>query len=60
MINTIRKGARVRTSGLGKTKNWRKMYGRVTRKKGKYVYVIWKGTNFEDEMKLKEVKLIKW
>ena len=60
MINTIRKGAWVRTSGLGETKNWIPILGIVTRKKGKYVYVIWKGTNFEDEMKLKEVKLIKW
>ena len=55
----IRKGARVCTSGKGRTKNWPKDCGTVTRKRGNSVFVLWDRARFtEDEMSRGEVRLI--
>lgn len=55
----IRKGSRVKTSGLGRTKMWKKFKGTVTRRRGDSIYVDWDGVSFEDEMDIKEVNLLK-
>lgn len=55
----LRKGKRVKTSGVGRTKSWGKYEGTIIKKRGKYVEVKWDGTSFGDEMLLEEVTLIK-
>ena len=59
MIQTLKKGDRVITTGYGKTKNWGKVVGKVTHSRGEKVFVVWEGTSFhiEDEMDIREVKL---
>jgi hypothetical protein len=58
---TLKKGDRVVTTGLGKTKNWGNAVGIVTKRRGDKVFVQWDGTSFpiEDEMDTMELKLIK-
>ena len=55
---SIRKGKRVVTTGYGRTKNWGKYTGIVSKRRGNSIFVYWDGTHFEDEMNIKEVKLI--
>jgi hypothetical protein len=58
---TLKKGDRVVTTGLGKTKNWGNKVGSVTKRRGDKVFVQWDSTSFpiEDEMDTMELKLIK-
>lgn len=52
----LRKGARVETSGKGRTARWRRYTGTVTKKRGASVFVVWDGMGFEDQMDLDEVR----
>jgi hypothetical protein len=53
----IRKGIRVRVTGIGRTARWPKTSGTVTMVRRGYVYVAWDGTSFEDEMTREEVEV---
>jgi hypothetical protein len=59
MIQTLKKGDRVITTGYGRTKKWGNVVGKVTHRRGEKVFVVWEDTSFhiEDEMDIKEVKL---
>ncbi len=59
MIQTLKKGDRVITTGHGRTKNWGNTVGTVTKKLGDKVFVLWEGMRFhiEDEMHMNEVRL---
>ena len=59
-ISNLRKGARVETSGRGRTKNWKHYTGTVTKKRGNNIFVHWDKTSFEDQMSRHEVKLLKF
>jgi len=54
----LKKGDRVITTGRGKTKKWGNTVGKVTKRRGEKVFVVWEGTSFliEDEMDIKEVR----
>lgn len=54
----IRKGARIETSGWGRTARWPYGTGTVTMVRKNRVYVHWDGTHFEDEMDAGEIRLI--
>lgn len=55
----MKKGDRITITGHGRTGTWPKgTIGTVTRKRGDSVYVYWDKTHFEDEMDIKEVKVI--
>jgi len=56
---TFKKGDRVITTGLKKTKLWGDVVGKVTKRRGNKVFVQWEGTSFpiEEEMDADEVKL---
>ena len=58
MAVKINKGARVKTSGEGRTARWKSYKGTVIKRRGNSVFVKWDGTSYEDEMDLKEVKKI--
>ena len=58
MAKKIIKGTRVKTSGLGKTARWKKYKGTVTKRSKNKVFVRWDGTSFEDEMTIKEVRIL--
>jgi hypothetical protein len=55
----IKKGDRVITTGLKKTKLWGEVVGKVTKRRGNKVFVQWEGSVFpiEEEMEADEVKL---
>jgi cell shape-determining protein MreC len=59
MIQTLKKGDRVVTTGYGRTNNWGKVVGKVTHRRGDKVFVQWENTSFpiEDEMDIKEIRL---
>lgn len=57
----MKKGDRITITGHGRTANWtdRARYeGTVTMRRGDRVFVHWDNTSFEDEMDIKEVKLL--
>jgi cell shape-determining protein MreC len=56
---TLKKGDRVITTGLKKTKFWGAVLGKITNIKGNSVFVEWEGSLFpiEEEMEADEVKL---
>lgn len=55
MMNRIRKGARVMTSGRGRTATWDPfLLGAVLRRRGASVLVLWEDGS-ESEMSLSEV-----
>ncbi len=55
-----RKGDRVQTSGRGRTAQWPRQTGRVSRRQGNAVFVYWDGGSglVEDEMDVNEVELL--
>ena len=53
---TIRKGNRIERSGQGRTAHWPYGQGIVTMRRHGYIYVVWDGTSFEDEMEPAEVR----
>lgn len=57
--NSLKKGDRVITTGLKKTKRWGDVLGKITKIIGNKVFVQWEGTSFpiEDEMDADEVRL---
>ncbi|OGH05787.1 MAG: hypothetical protein A2W22_01715 [Candidatus Levybacteria bacterium RBG_16_35_11] len=59
MLQTLKKGDCVITTGHGKTKNWGNAVGIVSKRRGDKVFIQWEGTSFpiEDEMDIKEVRL---
>jgi hypothetical protein len=58
-MTTLRKGARIETSGLGRTAHWPYSQGTVTHVRHGMVYVAWDGAQFtEDEMEPTEVRLV--
>lgn len=59
-IKKVKKGDRIVTTGYGKTKNWKKIEGIVSHRRGNKVYIIWEGTKFyiEDEMDIREVRKV--
>ena len=58
LINKVKKGDRIVTTGKGRTKDWGNIEGIVSHRRGNKVYVIWEGTKFhiEDEMEIREVR----
>lgn len=52
---TLRKGARIQTSGAGRTARWRHRFGTVTRRRGGRIFVQWDGLRFEDEVDATEI-----
>lgn len=55
----LKKGDRVTITGYGRTQFWPKItVGTVTKRRGTQVYVQWDKTSFEDQMDMKEVKLL--
>ena len=54
-IVALHKGARVKTTGRGRTATWKPRTGTVTRRRGLRVFVQWDGLGFEDEVDAAEV-----
>ncbi len=59
MIQTLKKGDRVISTGYGRTKKWGNVVGKVTHRRGEKVFVVWEDTSFhiEDEMHVDEIRL---
>lgn len=63
MERKIKKGDRVKVTGIGRTGQWGKAWtegerqGTVTRATKRSVFVAWDETTFEDQMSIDEVKL---
>ena len=53
----MKKGDRVFSTGLGKTKRWKSITGTVSKITKNEVFVKWDGTSFEDELEKHEVEL---
>jgi hypothetical protein len=59
VIQILKKGDCVITTGYGKIKKWGNVVGITTKRRGNKVFVLWEGTSFhiEDEMHDDEVRL---
>jgi hypothetical protein len=55
----MKKGDTVRSTGKGKTRTWGNYIGKVQKRRKDKAFVIWENSNFEDEMSLDEVELLK-
>jgi cell shape-determining protein MreC len=49
VIQILKKGDHVITTGYGKTKKWGNVVGIVTKRRGNKVFVLWEGTSFHIE-----------